>query len=185
MAKKIQDYCVGLDIGTNSVGWAAIDGEYNLLRLKNKDAWGAFLFEPAQTAKNTRIFRGQRRRYERRKERIRLLQELLYLMVAAKDEGFFARLKESSLRMGEGDYFRLNRYNLFDGEYTDRDYFRGKNTRTIYHLRKYLMTTEDKADERLIYLAIHHYKIQRKFPLRRQSFRKRRRVAERGNKETF
>lgn len=156
MAKKIQDYCVGLDIGTNSVGWAAIDGEYNLLKLKNKDAWGAFLFEPAQTAKNTRIFRGQRRRYERRKERIRLLQELLYLMVAAKDEGFFARLKESSLRMGEGDYFRLNRYNLFDGEYTDRDYFRGANTRTIYHLRKYLMTTEDKADERLIYLAIHH-----------------------------
>ena len=30
-------YYIGLDVGTNSVGWAVTDTSYNLLRAKGKD----------------------------------------------------------------------------------------------------------------------------------------------------
>lgn len=156
MSKKIENYSIGLDLGTNSVGWAVIDENYNLVKLKGKDAWGAFLFEKASTAKDRRLKRGQRRRYERRRERISLLQELLSGAVYKADPNFYIKLSESSYRMGEGCYFRDNRYNLFDGDYTDRDFYNDKNSLTIYHLRNHLMTCDTKEDIRKIYLAIHH-----------------------------
>lgn len=156
MSKKIEKYSIGLDLGTNSVGWAVIDENYNLVKLKGKDAWGAFLFEKASTAKDRRLKRGQRRRYERRRERISLLQELLSGAVYKEDPNFYIKLSESSYRMGEGCYFRDNRYNLFDGDYTDRDFYNDKNSLTIYHLRNHLMTCDTKEDIRKIYLAIHH-----------------------------
>lgn len=34
-------YYLGLDMGTNSVGWAATDPEYRLLKAKGKDLWGS------------------------------------------------------------------------------------------------------------------------------------------------
>lgn len=37
---NINDYYVGLDIGTNSVGWAVTDTKYNILRKKGKSMWG-------------------------------------------------------------------------------------------------------------------------------------------------
>ena len=156
MSKKIENYSIGLDLGTNSVGWAVIDENYNLVKLKGKDAWGAFLFEKASTAKDRRLKRGQRRRYERRRERISLLQELLSGAVYKADPNFYIKLSESSYRMGEGCYFRDNRYNLFDGDYTDRDFYNDKNSLTIYHLRNHLMTCDTKEDIRKIYLAILH-----------------------------
>ena len=156
MSKKIENYSIGLDLGTNSVGWAVIDENYNLVKLKGKDAWGAFLFEKASTAKDRRLKRGQCRRYERRRERISLLQELLSGAVYKEDPNFYIKLSESSYRMGEGCYFRDNRYNLFDGDYTDRDFYNDKNSLTIYHLRNHLMTCDTKEDIRKIYLAIHH-----------------------------
>lgn len=156
MSKKIENYSIGLDLGTNSVGWAVIDENYNLAKLKGKDAWGAFLFEKADTAKDRRLKRGQRRRYERRRERISLLQELLSSAVYKADPNFYIKLSESSYRMGEGCYFRDNRYNLFDGDYTDRDFYNDKNSLTIYHLRNHLMFCDTKEDIRKIYLAIHH-----------------------------
>lgn len=156
MSKKIENYSIGLDLGTNSVGWAVIDENYNLVKFKGKDAWGAFLFEKADTAKDRRLKRGQRRRYERRRERITLLQELLSSAVYKADPNFYIKLSESSYRMGEGCYFRDNRYNLFDGDYTDRDFYNDKNSLTIYHLRNHLMFCDTKEDIRKIYLAIHH-----------------------------
>lgn len=35
-----QEYYLGLDLGTSSVGWAITDTEYNLIRKKGKDLWG-------------------------------------------------------------------------------------------------------------------------------------------------
>ena len=154
--KDIGEYCIGLDIGTNSVGWAVIDEDYKLLRLCGKDGWGALLMDNAETAAGRRLARSARRRSERRKERIRLLRELFAPLIAPVDEKFFVRLDESSLHTGTGEFFRENRYNIFDGEYTDKDYFRGKDTRTVYHLRKMLMETDKPADIRLVYLAVHH-----------------------------
>lgn len=36
-------YYLGLDMGTNSVGWAVTDQQYNLLKAKGKDLWGMFM----------------------------------------------------------------------------------------------------------------------------------------------
>ena len=58
--KKITNYSVGVDIGTGSVGWAVIDENYKLCKLKGKDAWGALIFEDAKTAAERRGFRAQR-----------------------------------------------------------------------------------------------------------------------------
>lgn len=35
-----KEYYLGLDMGTNSVGWAVTDDAYNLIRFKGKDMWG-------------------------------------------------------------------------------------------------------------------------------------------------
>ena len=155
MKKKIENYAIAVDMGTNSVGWAAIDGDYNLLKINGRDAWGVVLFENAKTAQERRGFRCMRRRIERRRERIRLLQELFAPAMAELDQGFFIRLKESSYHRGEGQYMRANRYNLFeDKEYTDAHYLH--EYPTIYHLRKRLVEDASEADLRLVYLALHH-----------------------------
>lgn len=154
MTKFYKPFIVGLDCGTGSVGYAVINNEYKLVKLNGRHAWGSVLFDNVQTAKARRLFRSARRRSARRKERIKLLQMLLAEMVEGQDPGFFARLKDSALICGEGEFFRSNRYNLFDGEMTDREYF--ATYPTIYHLRKAMMTNDEKADPRLVYLAIHH-----------------------------
>ena len=155
MRKKDEKYALGLDIGTNSVGWAAINDSYELVKVNNKDAWGVVLFEGAKTAKDRRLSRSGRRRLERRRMRIRLLQELMAEGIEPVDPNFYIRLKESSYHVGEGKYFRSNHFNLFDGgEYTDAQYFH--EYPTIYHLRKRLVENKEKADIRLVYLAIHH-----------------------------
>lgn len=45
MKKVFGEYYLGLDIGTNSVGWAVTDLDYNLLRFNGKDMWGIRLFK--------------------------------------------------------------------------------------------------------------------------------------------
>ena len=39
------DYYIGLDIGTNSVGIAATDPNYNLIKYKGEPVWCSHLFE--------------------------------------------------------------------------------------------------------------------------------------------
>ena len=41
MNEVVKNYYLGLDIGTNSVGWAVTDDEYNLCKFKKK---GSSLF---------------------------------------------------------------------------------------------------------------------------------------------
>ena len=155
MRKKDENYALGIDIGSNSVGWAATGCDYNLIKVNKQDAWGVILFDNAETAKQRRTFRSARRRLERRRMRIRLLQKLMEEEIEPIDPAFYIRLKESSYHMGEGKYFRGNRYNLFDGgEYTDVQYY--SEYPTVYHLRKKLVESKEKADIRLIYLALHH-----------------------------
>ena len=56
------DYYIGLDCGTESVGFAVTDTEYNVLRFKGKSMWGSHLFDEAKTAADRRTFRASRRR---------------------------------------------------------------------------------------------------------------------------
>ena len=72
-----KEYYIGLDCGTESVGFAVTDTEYNVLKFNGKSMWGTRVFDEASTAADRRMHRSARRRYERKKERIRLLQGLL------------------------------------------------------------------------------------------------------------
>ena len=76
MEPKNKRYFLGLDCGTNSVGWAATDEKYKLLRNRGKYLWGVRLFDAADTAADRRTFRSGRRRHERAKTRLKLLRRL-------------------------------------------------------------------------------------------------------------
>lgn len=115
--------------------------------------WGVRLFEEAKTAEERRIARTNRRRLERKKQRIRLLQEIFYDEVAKVDDKFFLRMKDSSLFPEDKNENQKN--SLFnDYNYNDKDY--GKEFKTIYHLRRALIIGNREYDVRLVYLAIHH-----------------------------
>lgn len=153
-------YYIGVDIGTNSVGWAVIDENGNLLKKGKHHLWGSRLFDQAQTAQNRRNYRSSRRRYNKRRQRIGLLRLIMSDMVLEVDPSFFIRLEKTTFLDKEDkkailkDNYKMN-YNLFcDKDYNDKKYF--KDYPTIYHLRKKLCECDEKADPRLIYLALHH-----------------------------
>ena len=51
----MRDYYIGLDIGTDSVGWAVTDTLYNILKFKGNAMWGIRLLEESVTAEERRI----------------------------------------------------------------------------------------------------------------------------------
>ena len=91
----IKDYFVGLDIGTSSVGWAVTNKSYELLKFRSHKMWGSRLFDEGESAVVRRGFRSMRRRLERRKLRLKLLEELFADAMAQVDSTFFMRLRES------------------------------------------------------------------------------------------
>lgn len=149
----MEKYYLGLDIGTNSVGWAVTDPSYRLERFHKKDMWGIRLFEQADTAADRRTKRTNRRRLQRRHQRIQLLQELFAEEMARVDDTFFLRLNESKLHLEDKSV--QEKCPLFiEKDYTDIDFY--QEYPTIYHLRKDLMESDQPHDIRLVYLAIHH-----------------------------
>lgn len=155
--RNVGKYNIGLDIGTASVGWAVTDAEDgDLCHFKGKPTWGSRIFPSARQASEARVHRGLRRRYTRRKWRLGLLQEMFAEQIEKVDPEFFIRMNQSGLfpddrNSDHRDYF----FTLFNDEhFNEKDYF--KRFPTIYHLRKWLMETDEKADIRLIYLAFHN-----------------------------
>lgn len=152
-SRREQDYYLGLDIGTESVGYAVTDENYNILKFNGKNMWGSRLFDEAQTAAERRTFRSGRRRLQRRAWRIQLLQELFSEEISKVDQSFFVKMKESPLILT--DKTNGQKYTLFnDDDYSDIDYY--SEFPTIYHLRKALLMEDRKFDVRLLYLAVHH-----------------------------
>lgn len=148
-----KEYYIGLDMGTNSVGWAVTDTEYNLMRAKGKDLWGVRLFTEAQPAASRRMKRVQRRRVEREKARKAMLRLFFADAIDAVDPGFFQRLDESFLQYEDRSDSNKQMNALFnDGGYTDLDYY--NEFPTIFHLRKALLHEDREFDVRLIYLAL-------------------------------
>lgn len=156
--KKIKQYNIGLDIGTNSVGWAVTDQNNNLLKRNKKNMWGARLFNSAETAVERRGHRSTRRRMNRRKQRLALLRELMEPMIAQVDPSFYARLAATQLHREDSEFKRTDNFNLFvDKNYNDKHYF--AEYPTMYHLRRELMYgrgISEAMDPRLIYLALSH-----------------------------
>lgn len=158
-----KDYTIGLDIGTNSVGYAVSFDDYRLASKKfkvlgntekskvKKNMWGVRLFEDGQTAQSRRMNRTARRRYTRRKQRLTFLQEIFAEEMEKVDDNFFHRLQESFYVPGE----KVNTpYPIFGTLEEEKDYH--EKFPTIYHLRKYLADTNEKVDLRLVYLAMSH-----------------------------
>ena len=69
-----KEYHLGLDIGTNSIGYAVMDCNYHLMRAKGKTLIGTSLFREGNTAAERRGYRTTRRRLKRRKRRLKLLE---------------------------------------------------------------------------------------------------------------
>ena len=152
--QKLGDYYIGLDVGTNSVGWAATDKDYRLLKFHGKDTWGARLFDEAKTASERRTARSNRRRLARRRQRILLLETLFAEELNKVDPGFFRRLHDSFLTLEDKDDAK-SIYTLFADEcFTDKEY--AKKYPSIYHLRSDLAHSKETHDIRLVYLALHH-----------------------------
>jgi CRISPR-associated protein, csn1 family len=156
-------YSIGLDIGTNSVGWAVITDDYKVPSKKmkvlgntdkhfiKKNLIGALLFDEGTTAEDRRLKRTARRRYTRRKNRLRYLQEIFSEEISKLDSSFFHRLDDSFLVPEDK---RGSKYPIFATLAEEKEYH--KNFPTIYHLRKQLAESNEKADLRLIYLALAH-----------------------------
>ena len=158
-----KNYSIGLDIGTNSVGFAVITDDYKVpskmmkvlgntdKRFIKKNLIGALLFDEGTTAKARRLKRTARRRYTRRKNRLRYLQEIFFEEMSKLDNSFFHRLDDSFLVPEDK---RGSKYPVFATLAEEKEYH--KQFPTIYHLRKYLADSKEKADLRLIYLALAH-----------------------------
>lgn len=133
-------YSIGLDIGTNSVGWAVITDDYKVPAKKmkvlgntdkqsiKKNLLGALLFDSGETAEATRLKRTARRRYTRRKNRLRYLQEIFTEKMNKVDENFFQRLDDSFLV--EEDK-QGSKYPIFGTLKEEKEYH--KKFKTIYH----------------------------------------------------
>ena len=146
--QKNHDYFVGLDIGTNSIGYAATDKNYQLLKYQQHPVWGVHLFESANPAADRRPYRTARRRLDRRQQRIRLLRELFAREIGTVDPRFFQRIDSSSLKKTEDD----SGFAVFDDpDYTDVDFHR--QYPTIHHLISELIDSREPHDVRLVYLA--------------------------------
>ena len=154
MAVEVKkEYNIGLDIGTTSVGWSVVEANnQKVMRKGNKALWGVRLFDEATTAEARRMQRSTRRRYDRRRERINLLQEQFENKMNNVDKDFFQKLKESKYL--ECD--KINKKIVLTSEEKQkvRDY--QNKYKTIYHLREELVNSSEKKDIRLVYLAIHH-----------------------------
>ena len=122
--EKQGNWYLGLDVGTSSCGWAVTDQDYNILKFKGKSMWGARLFDEANTAEARRTARTNRRRLNRRKQRLLLLESIFTDEITKLDPNFFVRLHESNL-WAEDRTESGCKYTLFnDPGFTDVDYLK-------------------------------------------------------------
>ena len=162
--EKIKKYNIGLDIGTNSVGWAVVEsGQQKIIKKGGKALWGVRLFDTASTAKDRRLKRSIRRRYDRRRQRIKLLQDEFANEINKVDSNFYKKLQDSFISPNDKNNSKteltdFDKFNIFSNNVRKKinNISEEKKYPTIYHLRNDLVNSKDKKDIRLVYLAIHH-----------------------------
>lgn len=154
---EIKNYKIGLDIGTNSVGWACIGDGNAIVRHNGKLMWGSRLFDEAESKKNRRGFRATRRRLYRRRGRLNELNRIVKPEMDKVDPEFFNKMNESFL-VREDRNWSLQ----FFGNKEERNklmYIKDENNKAyqknIYLIRKECMQ-DKQVDFRLVYLCLHH-----------------------------
>lgn len=170
----LRRYHLGLDIGTNSIGWTAIDDHFSLLRVKGKNAIGVRTFKEGETAADRRGFRTARRRLSRSRWRLQLLDDFFAPYLAEVDPNFLARLKQSDISAKDpaknqefmGKLLFPDQEATVNGNgYPTLIQMRKEMSAekaadfpvfNIYQLRYALMNEKRKFDLREIYLAVHH-----------------------------
>lgn len=149
--RVIEEYYLGLDIGTNSVGYAVTDPQYKILKYHGEPMWGSHVFEEGSQCAERRGFRTARRRLNRRQQRVRFVQEIFAHEIEKVDSRFFLRIKESALYRedanGNDPFILFN-----DNGYTDKEYY--LKYPTIHHLIMDLIDDGNPHDVRLVYLAV-------------------------------
>ena len=55
-------YALGIDLGTNSIGWALVDEDNKLVEKKKFTLWGVRMFDESKSSKDRRVNRNSRRR---------------------------------------------------------------------------------------------------------------------------
>lgn len=154
----MKEYYLGLDMGTNSIGWAVTDTNYNLIKVRRKDFWGVREFDEASPAVDRRSHRISRRRRQREQVRMGLVRGYFDDCIKKEDELFFVRLDNSKYHVEDMDAELQGKQGIFvDDNYNDSDYF--AEYPTIYHLRKALIENTVEVDNkycRLVYLAINN-----------------------------
>jgi CRISPR-associated endonuclease Csn1 len=168
MKKFNQDYSIGLDIGVSSVGYAVVADDLTVPTFKfkvmgdshkkiKKNLIGVTMFESAKTAQETRIFRINGRRIERRNHRISYLRDIFREEIEKFDKNFFRRLDESFRILDDkSDDIRILQP-FFGNKELESKYH--KKFPTIYHLRKALADAREDApvaDIREVYMALSH-----------------------------
>ena len=143
IAKK---YYIGLDIGTDSVGYAVTDESYKLLKRRGEPMWGVTVFDAATPGQERRAFRTARRRLDRKQHRVALTEEILAPYIVPEDYNFFKRIHQSALIHDDDD----NSY-LFESVEKTREYH--KKYPTIHHLLCAMMNGTAESDARLLYIA--------------------------------
>lgn len=180
-----QKYHIGLDIGTDSIGFAAIDDHFKLVRSKGKQVIGVRLFKEGETAAERRVFRTMRRRLKRRKWRLGFLDNIFAPHLAKVDPNFLRRIKQSNIanedphkekefigaylfpeQAKEGKEYGYPTMIKLRHEFAEQhpelndDQLRDELYRipafNIYGLRYTMMNEQRKFDLREVYLAIHH-----------------------------
>lgn len=149
MEKK--KYYLGLDIGTDSVGYAAAWEDYSLCKFHGEPIWGTTLFDAANQCADRRGFRTARRRLDRRQQRVLLLQEIFAHEIGKVDPNFYIRLQESSLFAEDKTNIKDKNSIFNDPAYQDKHYH--AEYPTIHHLICELMQSDKPHDIRLVYLA--------------------------------
>ncbi|MBR2650702.1 MAG: type II CRISPR RNA-guided endonuclease Cas9 [Clostridia bacterium] len=142
-----KNYYVGLDIGTDSVGYAVTDERYELCKFKGEPMWGVTLFDEAELAAERRGYRTARRRLDRRQQRVKLIMDLFAGEIAKIDKDFYKRIKSSYL-YPENDESKIR---LF-GSYDEQKAYVTKYP-TVHHLISELMNSKAAHDVRLVYIA--------------------------------
>ena len=147
---KLKSYYLGLDIGTDSVGYAVTDEQYQLIKFHGEPAWGATVFDEASLNGERRSFRTARRRLDRRQQRVKLIQELFSPEVEKVDPRFFIRQQESYLYRDEVN----DKHILFnDVDYTDIDFglecdfsfvVENQSARTLYTIGIHAVLLDDE-----------------------------------------